>query len=38
MAVAEARKLRERAVAILTQRLGADHADVRKARAKLAST
>ena len=38
VAVAEARKLRERAVAILTQRLGADHADVRKARAKLAST
>ena len=38
VAVAEARKLRERAVAILSNKLGADHADVRKARAKLAST
>ena len=38
VAVAEARKLRERAVAILTTTLGADHADVKKARAKLAST
>merc|ERR1719337_450181 len=37
VAVAEARKLRERAVAILSNKLGADHADVRKARAKLAS-